>query len=339
MPRLLENERQQAVGMLRAGMTHNDVSNHFQCSKKTIQRLLNRLRQTGSTKDRPRSGRPKVTSERQDRAIRLLTLRNRTITAESIARQTPGIHNNRISGQTVRRRLRRFGLRPRRIHKGPMLTRGHRRARLEWARARRRWRLHTWRNIIFSDESRFSLRFSDGRMRVYRRRGERYADSCVQEIDRFGGGSVMVWGGICHNGRTELKIIDGNLNAVKYRDEILDGIVHPFIRQHGYNHVFQHDNARCHVARICVDYLEQNHLRVLPWPALSPDLSPIEHLWDELDRRVRMRQNQPETLRDLSRALVEEWNNMPVDRINTLIGSMRRRCEAVVVANGGHTRY
>ena len=156
---------------------------------------------------------------------------------------------------------------------GPILKERHRTTRLAWARARRRWRLHTWQHILFSDESRFSLRFSDGRYRVYRMRGERLKDQCVYESDFFGSGSVMVWARICHDGRTQLKIVQGTLNVVKYRDDILDPIVLPFLQQRNFDHVFQHDNARCHVARVCQDFLNQNHIHVLPWPALSPDLS------------------------------------------------------------------
>jgi transposase len=93
------------------------------------------------------------------------------------------------------------------------------------------------------------------------------------------------------------------------------------------------------VARVFQNLLNQNHIRVLPWPALSPDLSPIEHLWDELGRRVCHRQNPPETLQELHDALVHECNNIPQAFIQRLIGSMRRKCEAVVAARGGHTRY
>jgi hypothetical protein len=73
------------------------------------------------------------------------------------------------------------------------------------------------------------------------------------------------------------------------------------MQQRNFDHVFQHDNARCHVARVCQDFLNQNHIRVLPWPALSPDMSPIaiEHLWDEFGRRVHHRQNPPEALQEL----------------------------------------
>ena len=79
--------------------------------------------------------------------------------------------------------------------------------------------------------------------------------------------------------------------------------------------------------------------RDLPSPALSPDLSPIEHLSDELGRRIRHRQNPPEPLQELCDALVHEWNNTPQALIQRLTGSIRRRCEAVVAADGGRTRY
>jgi transposase len=98
----------------------------------------------------------------------------------------------------------------------------------------------------------------------------------------------MVWAGIFHGGRTQLKIVQGTLDAVKYREDILDPTVLSFLQQRNFDHVFQHDNARSHVARVCQDFLNQNPIRVLPWPALSPDMSPIEYLWDELGRRVRL---------------------------------------------------
>jgi hypothetical protein len=64
------------------------------------------------------------------------------------------------------------------------------------------------------------------------------------------GYDCLIWGGKSHVARTDLKIIDGNLNAPSYRDEILAPIVLPFLRSHRFSHVFQHDNARCHVARV-----------------------------------------------------------------------------------------
>ena len=71
----------------------------------------------------------------------------------------------------------------------------------------------------------------------------------------------------------------------------------------------------------------------------SPALNPIEHLWDNLDRRVRRRLNPPNNVNVLRAALLEEWNNIPQGDINKLVLSMRRRCQAVSIAHGGHTRY
>ena len=101
----------------------------------------------------------------------------------------------------------------------------------------------------------------------------------------------------------------------------------------------QHDNARPQVARVVTDFLSQQNVNVLPWPAVSPDLSPTEHAWDEMERRLRQLPNQPVTLAELSRALFRIWNGIPQAFFTNLVGSMRRRCNACINADGGHTRY
>ena len=147
----------------------------------------------------------------------------------------------------------------------------------------------------------------------------------------------MVWGGISHGVKTPLVVIQGNLTAVRYRDQVLMPHVLPLVTAH--NLTFQHDNARPHVARVCRDFLNQNDVQVLDWPPYSPDLNPIEHLWDALDRRVRKRVNVPNNVAQLQLALIQEWNNIPQRTIDNLVGSMVRRVRAATAARGGHTRY
>ena len=145
----------------------------------------------------------------------------------------------------------------------------------------------------------------------------------------------MVWGGISHGVKSPLIVVPGNLTAVKYRDKIFRPVVVPLVQQH--QMTFQHDNvASSHVARVCQDFLANNNIVPLDWPPYSPDLSTIEHLWDELDRFVRRRRNTPNTLGQLRIALLEEWENI---KINALVNSMQRRIRAVINARGGHTRY
>jgi hypothetical protein len=141
----------------------------------------------------------------------------------------------------------------------------------------------------------------------------------------------MVWGSITAHGRTPLVVIAGNLTGIRYRDEIVQPYVIPFIQAQANNVTFQQDNARPH--------LTQQNVDLLPWPAVSPNLSPIEHVWDEMERRLRHLPNQPVTLAEMGPALIRIWNNIPQAFFNNLVRSMRRRCQACINANGGHTRY
>lgn len=333
MPRLSEAERNQAIGMLRARATPVAVGRAFGCTTAVIYRLIQRMRDTGNVRDRPRAGRPRVTTPRDDRAIRLTHLRQRFLPATVTARQY------HVSGQTIRNRLR-VQARPMRAYRpytGSIIRPGHRRARLQWARRHRRWRRRNWDTVLFSDESRYNLSHADGRVRVYRRKGERFAEACVRERDRFGGGGVMVWGGIMGGRKTRLIVVRGNMNAARYINEILTPEVIPFLRRHGPG-IFQQDNARPHTAIVTRNHLQANNVNVLPWPAVSPDMNPIEHVWDELGRRTRQR-HAPQNVDQLANALVTEWNAIPNNVIQTYVNSMRRRINAVINARGGHNRY
>ena len=335
MPRLTAEQRERAIGMLQLGASHSHVATIMGCCKKTITRLMTRFRATGRTADRPRTGRPPVTTPQEDRYLRVLHLRNRFLTVTSSAATSLA---HQVSRRTLSRRLRRFGIRAYRPFRGMTLTREHRRRRLAWARTVRQWQPRNWRRVLFSDESRFQMNKADGRVRVYRRRNERTARCCVQEVEAFGGGSVMVWGGICGDRKTDLLVIEGNLTARRYIDVVLRPIVLPFVQQNQ-GTLFQQDNATPHTAVVTRNFLNNNNVNVLPWPARSPDLSPIEHLWDHLGRRVQQRQHPPQTRNALAQALQEEWRRIPYHVIRRLVHSARRRVAACIAARGGHTRY
>ena len=129
----------------------------------------------------------------------------------------------------------------------------------------------------------------------------------------------MVWGEISHGVKTPLVVIQGNLTAVRYRDQVLMPHVLPLVNAH--NLTFQYDKARPHVARVCRDFLNQNNVQVLDWPQYSPDLDPTEHLWDELDRKVRKQVNVPNNVVQLQLALTQEWTNIPQRTIDNFVGS------------------
>ena len=117
--------------------------------------------------------------------------------------------------------------------------------------------------VVFSDEIRFSVSFADGRVRLCRRQRERYCDVCVVERDRFREGSVVVCGAINHDFRSDL--IQGNVTAHRYINDVLQPVLVPLLQRHHNNDqlTFQQDNARAHSARITQNYLMNQGIDVL----------------------------------------------------------------------------
>lgn len=340
--KLTNEQRARAIGQLEGGATAVNVARYFGVHEKTIRRLRAKFLTHGSVADLPRSGRPRETTERQDRHIHLTHLRNRFATPLDTARNTPGRNRPRISSRTVRRRLKAVGLRCRRPYHGAKLTRNHRRLRVAWALRHRRWRLNQWRTVLFTDECKFNVDSSDRRQHVYRRSGERFTDACVIETNRWGGPSVMVWAGFSHRHKTDLVFLEygggrgRGFTAQRYVDQVLQPVVLPFLNVHP-GTVLQQDNARPHAARLTQNFLTANNVQTLPWPALSPDMNPIEHVWDYLKRRIRT-QN-VHTVNQLRDAIAREWDQLPARFLTRLVTSMRRRCTELIRVNGGHTHY
>jgi transposase len=86
-------------------------------------------------------------------------------------------------------------------------------------------------------------------------------------------------------------------------------------------------------------YLQSEAVTSVTWPAIKPDLNPIEHIWDMLGRRIRAPEPAVQNIRQLEAALHREWQQLSQQDIRRLTGGMRRRVEAVIQARGGYTRY
>lgn len=329
-----------AVALADAGYSQRRIARTLGVPRTTVRDAIRRFRETGSYTRRPGQGRHRCTSARDDRFIVSNVLRNRFSTATEVRTRLFEVRNVSVSERTIRRRLAERNLRAFRPARAPQLLPQHRRARLAFAREYADWTMEEWKNVLFSDESRISLRGPDGRQRVYRRQNERFAPCAIIETVGYQGGSIMVWGGITYEARTDLVVFDrGSVNAQRYVEEVLQDHVVPFAPFIGENFRLMHDNARCHTARSVTQYLDEVGIQVLPWPARSPDLNPIEHIWDNLKRRVRARVPAPTTLGELKTAAVEEWHNIPQSDIQDIMDGLPNRLQEVIRARGGNTRY
>ncbi|GFW71898.1 transposable element Tcb2 transposase [Trichonephila clavipes] len=103
--------------------------------------------------------------------------------------------------------------------------------------------------------------------------------------------------------------------------------------------VFQQDNARPHVAKTVKSYLDSQQVQLLPWPAYSPDMSPIEHEWDIVGRRIARDLRPVASTDELWLRIQTIWNTLPQTDIKNLFNSMPRRVAALIAARGGHTKY
>ncbi|GFW27661.1 transposable element Tcb2 transposase [Trichonephila clavipes] len=188
--------------------------------------------------------------------------------------------------------------------------------------------------------SRFSVHPDNRRIFIWRDRGSRNNPAFVHESVRFGGGGVLVYGGISIDGRTDLYIIrDGHLTARRYRDEILRPIVVPYAAAIGDDFILMDDNCKPHRANLVEDFLFEERIVRMEWPACSPDMNPIEHVWDGLGRRVSGGRPSPQTLQKMERALLEEWDRISQLVINSLIDPMPQRCSTLLAFHGNPTPY
>ncbi|GFX69257.1 transposable element Tcb1 transposase [Trichonephila clavipes] len=129
------------------------------------------------------------------------------------------------------------------------------------------------------------LQHHDGRIRVWRHVGERTLNSCV--MHRYTGPAprIIVWSGIGYHSHTPLVHIAGTLNSHRYILEVLEPVVFPYLQGLA-TAIFQQDNARPHVARIAQRFFVNHQIESLPWPARSPDISPVENMWSMVAQRL-----------------------------------------------------
>ncbi|GFX80260.1 transposable element Tc3 transposase [Trichonephila clavipes] len=150
----------------------------------------------------------------------------------------------------------------------------------------------------------------------------------------------MVWAGIMMDGLKDLHFFDmGYVTAQRYINEVLEPYVRLFRGAVGLDFIFLDDNLSCHRAMLIDDFLETENIQRMTWPANSPDLNPIEHVWDMLGRQIAALTHPPSFVTELKRSLQEAWNRLSPQLIHHLIASIVNRCAACLAVRGDPTPY
>jgi transposase len=148
---------------------------------------------------------------------------------------------------------------------------------------------------------------------------------------------MVWWWCISPDCKLDLVTIQGNLTGDQYIRDVIQPVVVPHFDNHplATRHVYMEDNARPRRSRAVTNYLQSEAVTSVPWPAMSPDLNPIDHIWDMLGHRIQAREPPMQNIRQLEAALHREWQQLSQQDIRHLTGGMRRRVEAVIQARGG----
>ena len=151
----------------------------------------------------------------------------------------------------------------------------------------------------------------------------------------------MVWGCMGWNGVGVLTEVQGIMNADQYCDILEGGVMESFekLEMPEGERMFQQDNDPKHTSKKATQWFEDNAIEVMVWPAQSPDIKPIEHLWVHLKKVLNQYPKPAKGVHELWERVVEEWNKIPPETCQNLIESMPRTIQAVIKAKGGHTKY
>ncbi|GFX01328.1 transposable element Tcb2 transposase [Trichonephila clavipes] len=254
----------------------------------------------------------------------LTARRHRNMNATLLQQHLRSATGTTVSTQTVRNRLHGVGLYARRLLVCVRLTSRHRCDRREWATEHVNWRRNECSNVLFSDESRFSVHPDNRSIFILRDHGSRNNVAFVHESVRFGGGGVLVYGGISIDGRTDSTLFEMDLTARRYRDEILRPIVIPYAAAIGDDFILMDDNCWPHRANLVgISFRGRNRTNGMA--------SVFSRHESNRARLGRSRETScwppttPQTLQELERALLEEWDRIPQLVINSLIDSMPQR--------------
>jgi hypothetical protein len=287
-----------------------------------------------------RSGRPSKTNFRQDLRLKRYVEKFPFKSARELKNEVQGWHD--VSVRTIQEWLqKRMGLPSRRAAKKPLLTEAMKRKRLAFAKKYRSWTASDWKNVMYSDESTFSLVNSRSVMVRRGKQMNRYKHRFVVKTVKHAA-SVMVWA--CFSGkkgRGGLYFLPKNctMNGERYKQVLADHLI-PFMRIHKTAYFLQ-DGAPCHKSKVVMTFLKQSQeeFSIIDWPGNSPDLNPIENCWSHMKRKLKGDRNIT-SLTKLVEAIKMMWvQDMSLDYFQTLASSMPRRLRMVIEQKGKLTKY
>ncbi len=310
------------VEQYQKGVSQRRIAKSLKLSSSTVHNIIQRFRESGTISVRKGQGQKTILDALDLRALRRHCITYRNATVMEITTWAQEYFQKTLSVNTIHRAIRRCRLKLYRSKKKPYLNMIQKRRCFLWAKAHLKWTVAKWKTVLWSDESKFEVLFGKLRRHIIRTKEDKDNPSCYQRSVQKPA-SLMVWGCMSACGMGSLHIWKGTINAERYI-QVLEQHMLPSRRRlfQGRPCIFQHDNARPHTASITTSWLRRRRIQVLKWPTSSPDLSHIENIWRIIKRK--MRQRRPKTVEQLEACIRQEWDNIPIPKLEQLVSSVPR---------------
>lgn len=331
-------ERKIIIKLWKEGKSFRKIGQTVGRTYSSVQRVINNFKATGILTSKPRNGRPEKLSFREERKIICMAKTNPRTTSTKIVENVQQTFNKKICAETARKILHKAGYHGRVARKKPYISHVNRRKRIEFANAYINKSPEFWKQVIFSDESKYCIFGIKGRQIVWRKPGTALEKQNLVGTVKHGGGGIMVWGCMAAAGVGKLSFIESTMDRWGYLN-ILKQNLKQSAENLGLSSTFwfQQDNDPKHTAEVVRLWLLYNAPRQLKTPPQSPDLNPIEHLWDLLEKKIR--QHVITSKESLRNVLQTEWEKITTEETEKLVYSMPNRLAEVLKLRGYPTRY
>lgn len=330
--------RELIIKFHKEGKSLREIASIISRSHNTVKKIVDKFKLSGKLENRPGAGRPKRLSEKEIRSVVRAVRQDPATSAVKVSEELSRKSGVKVSASTIRRALHNNGLFGRIPRKKPLISKTNQQRRLNFAKKYQNHDSSFWKNVLFSDESKFEVFGKKTATKIWRSKNQEFQDKNIVSTVKHGGGSVMVWGCMAASGVGKLVFIDSTMNKTGYLNILKDNLLASVDKLDlDRSWIFQQDNDPKHTAKIVKEWLLYRTPKQLDHCPQSPDLNPIEHLWEYLDRQIRKRTIT--SLDSLKSTLLEEWLEISPEVTTKLVESMPRRLEAVIKTKGKHTKY
>ncbi len=269
---ICERVRKKIVEYFKNNVPQHQIAKALQISSSTVHNIIKRLRETEDISVHKGQGRRSLLDAHGLKALRRHCITHRHDSVIDITKWAQEYFQKPLSVNTICRAICRCQLKLYHAKRKPYVNMVQKRRCVLWAKAHLKWTVSKWKSFLWSDESKFDILVGNHGCRVLRAKEKGDLPACHQRSVQKPA-SLMVWGCISAYGMGSLHVLEGTMNAERYI-KVLEEHMLPSRRC-----VFQQDNAKPHTAAITTAWLRSRRVRVVNWPACSPDLSPIENIW------------------------------------------------------------